>query len=105
ELLRVEILGDDGGHRSRLNAPRADGGAGAAHRRFIGGHERWRPGQAGKTRLRITTASQIVIGAAVALIDISLHALRQFHCLVSFRRAASHGLSGAAGSGLPMSTT
>src|SRR5262249_53720780 len=77
EFSRVEILDNDGSHRSRFDAARADGGARLAHRRLIGGHEARRPRHSGQTRLRITTAAQIIIGAAVAAIDISLHVPRE----------------------------
>src|SRR5262249_3594822 len=73
---------------------RADGGARPAHCRVVGGHEAWRPGQAGKPHARKATAAQIVIGSAVARIDPRLYVFWQFHCLVSFvRRSASHGFA------------
>src|SRR5262245_34939614 len=105
ELLRVEILGDDGGHAAGLDAPRTDGSARPAHRRFVGRHEARRPRQAGQAHARESATTDIVIRAAVAFIDPRLHMLRQFHCLVSFVRSASHGFSSAAGSGLPVTTT
>jgi hypothetical protein len=49
ELLRIEIFRDDGGHRSRLDAARADGGARPGKCRLICRHEarRTRAGPAG----------------------------------------------------------
>ena len=103
ELLRIEIFGDDGGHRSRLDAARADGGTRTAHRRFIGRHESRRPRQTGQADARETTAAQIVIGSVVAAIDPRLHVFWQLHCFTL--RSASHGFSSAVDSGSPITTT
>src|SRR6516164_11024270 len=105
EGLRVEIRGDDGGHRSGFDAARADGGARASERGLIGGHEARRPGQSKQAHAREATAAEIVIRSVVATIDPRLDELRQLHFFVSFfLSSASHGFSGSADSGLPKSS-
>src|SRR5262249_16860809 len=80
-------------------------GAWPAHRRLIGGHEAWRPRQTGQAGARIAGAAEIVVRSAVA-VDPRLHVFRQFHCLLSFVwSSASHGFSGAADSGFPVTMT
>ena len=99
ELLRVEILGDDGGHATRLDAPRADGGARTAHRRLVCRHEARRPRQAGKLHERIAASAEIAMRATIA-IDPRLHVFRELHCFVTLR-SASHGLLASVASTLP----
>src|SRR5262249_40272813 len=105
ERSRVEILGDDRSHAAGFDAPRADGGARTGERLLVGGHEGRRPRQTGQAGARITTAAQVVVRASVAAIAPGLHILRELHCFASLRRSASHGFSGAAGSGVPVTTT
>src|SRR5262249_39428309 len=106
EFSRVFVLGDDRCHATGLDAARADSHARPAHRFLIFGHEARRPGQALERHARESTAAEIAVRPTL-IIDPRLHVLRQFHCLVSFlwNSSSGQGLSGAAGSGLPMSTT
>src|SRR5262249_11485643 len=79
---------------------RTDGGARPGQRGLIGGHEGRRPGRTRQAHARKATAAEVIVGAAVTLIDPMLHIFREFHCFVTLR-SASHGLVASLGSASP----
>ena len=76
---------------ARLAAARADGSARPGQRGLVCCREARQPGQAGQAHARTATAAEVVVGAAIAIIDPRLHIFRQLHCF-TLGRSASHGL-------------
>ena len=103
ELLRVQILGDDGAHAARLDAPRTDGSARPGQRGLVCCHEGRRPGQAGQAHARIAASAEIAMRATI-VIDPMLHIFRELHCFVTLR-SASHGLLASVGANSPKCST